>query len=91
MLTRRTNILFEEETWDKLNKIAQKKKLSIGEIVRNAVKKQLSDERKDEQIPEAIASIVRFRQIHGKTLAKGEDSAIIIRRMRDQRYGRNPL
>lgn len=39
MLTKRTNILFEEETWTKLVALSQKKEKSVGDLVRLAVRK----------------------------------------------------
>ena len=37
MLTKRTNILFDEKTWKDLIVIAQEKNMSVGELVRHAV------------------------------------------------------
>lgn len=38
MLTRRTNILFEQETWETLAVLAQAKGSSVAELVRQAIK-----------------------------------------------------
>ena len=37
MLTKRTNILFSEDLWKKLSRLAQIRKTSVGELVRSAV------------------------------------------------------
>ena len=44
MLTKRTNILFEEKTWKELTKLASKKKTSVGELVRDAVEEKYTRE-----------------------------------------------
>lgn len=38
MLTKRTNILFDEELWGKLVSLAQERNTSVGELVRAALK-----------------------------------------------------
>lgn len=40
MLTKRTNILFDQETWDYLVGLAAKRETSVGDIVRKAVIKE---------------------------------------------------
>lgn len=60
--------------------------MSIGEIVRNAVRKAYVEEEKIDQIREATEAISRFRKSYGEKLAKGEDSTLLIRKMREQRY-----
>ena len=37
MLTKRTNILFSQDTWDQLTALAAKRKQSVGSVVRQAV------------------------------------------------------
>lgn len=39
MLTKRTNILFDEELWNTLVALAEKQKTSVGELVRTAARK----------------------------------------------------
>ncbi len=39
MLTKRTNLLFEEELWQLLAAKAAEKELSVGELVRQAVRR----------------------------------------------------
>lgn len=38
MLAKRTNILFEQETWDTLTVLAQAKAVSVAELIRKAIK-----------------------------------------------------
>ncbi|PIY80677.1 MAG: hypothetical protein COY80_01725 [Candidatus Pacebacteria bacterium CG_4_10_14_0_8_um_filter_42_14] len=40
MLSKRTNILFEEDTWLQLTELADKKQTSVGDLVRKAVQLQ---------------------------------------------------
>jgi len=42
MLTKRTQILLEPQTWEMLQQVAAAKNISIGETVRKAVKKTYS-------------------------------------------------
>lgn len=39
MLTKRTNILFDEELWNLLVALAAKQKTSVGDLVRSAARK----------------------------------------------------
>ena len=89
MLTKRTQILFDEYLWNLLVKIARSRNTSIGELVRSAVKKQYIDDRNN--LENTVEEIRKFRDTHGKKLAKGEDSTAIIRRMREERYGQKHL
>lgn len=87
MLTKRTNILFDKDLWEKLAALAKKRKTSVGELTRKAVKNAyFSDEELiQEDRKRAVEAILRFRETHGKTLGKGTDSTEIIRKMRDER------
>jgi len=40
MLSKRTNVLFDESMWQQLTSIAQEKKTSVGDLVRTAVQMQ---------------------------------------------------
>jgi len=64
MLTKRTNILFDQKTWDMLMGLAHEKDYSVGELVRRAVIEKYMNE---EQIilkerAEAIEQINRIRK-----------------------------
>lgn len=39
MLTKRTNILFDELTWQALQEVSSARQVSVGQLVRDAVKK----------------------------------------------------
>lgn len=89
MLTKRTNILFDEDVWKELVALAQRQGASVGELIRKAVKKHYTEEGKIEQIRKTVDAIRRFRNTSGKRLAKGEDSVLLLRKMREGRYGKN--
>ena len=93
MLVRRTNILFDDDLWKKLIQLAKEQKKSIGELTRNALKETYfsHEDKIQEDRKKAVEEILAFRKKYGKKLGKGEDSAIIIRQMRDTRYGRNSI
>ena len=61
MLTKRTNILFENELWDLLVGVAQREKTSVGEIVRKAVRKVYSEDEIIERRKKALETIKRIR------------------------------
>lgn len=61
MLTKRTNILFEESTWKKLEKLAYERKISVGELVRRAVEDKYSKGLELEERRSAIDDILKAR------------------------------
>lgn len=89
MLTKRTQILFDQQLWTSLMQLAKEKNISVGELVRSAVRERYSEDGKQERIGRAVENILKFRKKYGKRLAKGENTTQIIRRMRDTRYGEN--
>ena len=91
LLNKRTNILFDQQLWNHLMQIAKVKHTSVGELVRIAVRKQYAEEERQERIEKAVENILAFRKKHGKRLAIGEDSTTLIRKMREQRYGKDHL
>src|SRR3989344_8820757 len=91
MLTKRTNILFEDELWNMLKERARVEQISVGELVRNTLREKYGEEKRLVKRRKAIESILAFREKHGKRLAQGEDSTVIIRKMREERYGKDHL
>ena len=91
MLTKRTQILFDQQLWSSLVQLAKEKNTSVGELVRKAVKKQYIKNESQAKIEKAVESILAFRRKHGKRLAQGEDSTVILRKMREERYGKDHL
>lgn len=87
MLTKRTQILFDTQLWNTLVSIARTSNVSIGELVRTAVREKYEEDNLLQKRKEAVEEILSFRKKYGKKLAKGEDSTVIIRKMRDTRYG----
>ncbi len=61
MLTKRTNILFDDALWTKLVEIAKKEKTSMGNIVRSAVKERVENEEILAQRKEAVDWILKNR------------------------------
>lgn len=62
MLTKRTNILFDQETWKLLKLVAKQRKLSIGETIRQAVKKTYLEDKKTTQTEKAHQAILKHRK-----------------------------
>lgn len=61
MLNKRTNILFDENLWNKLNKYAKKNNLSVGQTVREAVKEKITSTSTMEQRKSTIQAILNHR------------------------------
>ncbi len=61
MLTKRTNILFDEKLWQEISKLAKKEKTSVGSIVRSAVKERIENEEILAKRRKAIDEIERIR------------------------------
>lgn len=61
MLTKRTNILFDELLWKKLSSFAKKRKSSVGDVVRNAVLHYIEEEAKYTSRSETIDIIQDIR------------------------------
>ena len=91
MLTKRTQILFDEYLWKTLFDRAKKEKTSIGELVRTAVKEKYEEENLLQKRKKVVEGIIALGEKYGKELAKGEDSTTIIRKMREERYGQEHL
>lgn len=61
MLTKRTNILFDEEMWQNLTATATKQKTSVGKIIRDAVKEKYMEDKRLEKIKQAVEGIKKIR------------------------------
>jgi len=70
MLTKRTNLLFEEELWQLLAAKAEEEELSVGELVRQAVKK-IYVEPGDEVLKERKQAFKALIKLQQKTKQKG--------------------
>lgn len=91
MLTKRTNILFDEELWKTLAVAAKRERTSVGELVRTTLKEKYMEEKRLQQRQDAVEAILAFREKYGAKLAKGKDSTIIVSEIRDERYGEKHL
>lgn len=91
MLTKRTQILFDEYLWKTLFDIAKRENTSIGELVRTAVKEKYKEENLLQRRKKVVEEIIALGEKYGKELGKGQDSTVIIRKMREERYGQKHL
>jgi len=63
MLTKRTNILFDENLWRSLSLEAKKRKTSVGKLVRDAVAKMYLRDEELEERKKVIEHIKKIRKI----------------------------
>lgn len=63
MLTKRTNILFDEQLWKALTAEAKKRKTSVARLVRKAVEKEYFEDTKWEERRRAFEEIKKIRKI----------------------------
>ncbi len=68
MLTKRTNILFEEDLWEQMARLAKIRKSSIGELVRTAVREQYDLLDDVSQIKKACGTIEANRKKAKETI-----------------------
>lgn len=61
MLTKRTNILFDNDLWEKLTRLASSKKTSVGNLVRTAAEEKYRQEDSSEQARQALQAIESTR------------------------------
>ncbi len=59
MLTKRTNILFNDDLWDLLTSVASREGYSVGEVVRRAISKVYREDNKQKE--KAFETIKKFR------------------------------
>ena len=64
MLTKRTNILFEEDLWQLLTNLAARQKTSIGDLVRKAVKNVYITKAQKQASKDPYETILKIRKIH---------------------------
>ncbi len=61
MLTKRTNILFDDTLWTKLVQVAKKEKTSVGGLVRKTLSDKFMQEESFEKRKKAIEEIEKIR------------------------------
>jgi hypothetical protein len=61
MLTKRTNLLFEEDLWNRLVSIANEKNTSVGDLVRQATRRVYIDSEVNSNRKTAFATILSTR------------------------------
>ena len=62
MLAKRTNILFEQETWEILTALAQTKAVSVAELIRKATKMAYLQEGEKMTKAKIFDSIINLRK-----------------------------
>lgn len=68
MLAKRTNILFENDFFHKLQQLAKEKKISIGQLIRDAVAQVYFHAESQNAIRQASAGILATRKISKKSI-----------------------
>jgi len=63
MLTKRANILFDENLWNSLTVESKKRKTSVGKLVREAVAKMYARDEELEERRKVLESIKKIRKI----------------------------
>ncbi|PIY71902.1 hypothetical protein COY87_03745 [Candidatus Roizmanbacteria bacterium CG_4_10_14_0_8_um_filter_33_9] len=61
MLTKRTNILFDQEMWAKLSVVAKQEQTSVGDLIRKAVIKIYIDKSRTSEKQQAIDTIMAVK------------------------------
>jgi len=74
MLTKRTNILFDQKTWDYLVGLSQTENTSVGDLVRKAVKIVYNQKEVElkKQREEAHAKVLKLRRSMKHTFTTAE-------------------
>lgn len=88
MLSKRTNILFDENLWQKLSSLAKKTNTSVGQLTREAVILTFFPGESESRIKnrsEAIRAIRLFREKYTVGGAKKDNIVTLVRKMREDR------
>lgn len=70
MLNRRTQILFDEEMYQRLISLSHEKEISMGELVRNAVKRTYKQKWKKKTHDERSTALIRMLKLREKIRRK---------------------
>lgn len=63
MLTKRTNILFDQALWNRLTQLAKSMNTSVGRLVRDAVEEKYIQDKNLDRIKTACESIEKHRKV----------------------------
>lgn len=66
MMKKRTNVLFDNESWLDLKGLARQRKTSVGSLIRQAVKETYFVDKNREKIAMAVKEIMRIRKTFKK-------------------------
>lgn len=61
MLTKRTNILLEEDLWRQLKRVAREQNISVSQFIREAIDIKLDEKKQLKQTQKAIDEIRKIR------------------------------
>lgn len=61
MLNKRTNILFDNELWEKLSKLAKTNQLSVAQLIRTTLEEKIEDEEIIKKRAKAISDTLKHR------------------------------
>ena len=68
MLTKRTNILFDEKQWSELTSRAKREKISFGKLVRRAVERAYGQSDERDARKKAFDEIMKIRKVSKKPI-----------------------
>ncbi|KKQ42919.1 MAG: hypothetical protein US60_C0010G0008 [Microgenomates group bacterium GW2011_GWC1_37_8] len=61
MLTKRTNILFDDELWELVTSVAKRENSSVGKVVRKAIRNTYSEDEISKRRADACKKILAIR------------------------------
>lgn len=85
MLNKRTQILFDQTLWQTLTNLSVTKKMSIGQLVRNAVEEKYAKDQDIFSRAEAINKTLMFKKQYKAKSVNKENVVELVRRMREER------
>ena len=91
MLNKRAHILFDQQLWSLIVNLAKEESTSAGKLIRTAVAEKYTKQDDLGRIQKTVSQIRAFREKYGKKLAGKKDTTLIIRTIRNKRYGSNYL
>jgi len=89
MLNKRTHILFDQEFWNYLSKLAKMNDTSVGDLVRKAAKEKYAIKTDLDKKRKTVDSIMKlkeeYQRKHSKKTRKKESVITLVRKMREER------
>lgn len=85
MLNKRTHILFDQSLWQTLTDLSVAKKVSVGQLVRNAVEEKYLKDQDLSSRAKAIDRILTLKKQYKTKTIKRESVVELVKRMREER------